>query len=113
MSRPRQQPATIPQGQTQDQVISMNNLERPSNNVNVSDPHYKIIAVKSAPVGDLPNEKIKTCYICKDNGWPHEAIAFERVLGRVLSDGRNETKGWIIRDYFTDQIHHHRTNRQR
>jgi hypothetical protein len=90
----------------------MDNIEEPSNNVNVLDPHHKIIAVKNAAAGDLPNEKIKICYICKNNGWSHEAITFERVLGRVLSDGHNETKGWIVRDYFTGQIHRHRSNKQ-
>jgi len=91
----------------------MDNLEKPSNNVNVLDSHHRIIAVKNAAVGDLPNEKIKFCYICKNNGWPHEAITFERVLGKELSDGHNETTGWIVRDYFSGQVHSHRSgNRQ-
>ena len=93
----------------------MNNIECPINNVNVSASSHKYenLLDKKLAGGDLSNDKIKICYICKDNGWPHEAIAFERVLGRVLSDGRNETKGWIVRDYFTGQIHHHRSNRQK
>ncbi|MGA7899607.1 MAG: hypothetical protein WA395_05645 [Nitrososphaeraceae archaeon] len=93
----------------------MDNIQSSPNNLNVLDRCHsklKVIAVKSAAAGDLANEKVKICRICKDNGWPHEAITFERVLGRVLSDGHNETKGWIVRDYFTGQIHLHRCNKQ-
>lgn len=38
---PRQQPATIPQGQTKDQVIPMDNIEDQPNNVNVLN-HHKV-----------------------------------------------------------------------
>jgi hypothetical protein len=91
----------------------MKSIDNPFNKI--LDSSRKISTVfspKNAAAGDTPNEKIKRCYVCKNSGWPHEAIAFERVLGRVLSDGNNETKGWIIRDYFTGQIHRHRSNKQ-
>lgn len=94
----------------------MNNIESPSNNTNILDPHRKksrVIVLKSESVGDITNERIKTCCICKDNGWSHDAITFERVLGKVLSGGRNEPKGWIIRDYSTGQVHSHRSNKQK
>lgn len=93
----------------------MNNIDCRINNVNALASHTKydrVFLTKNAAGGDVSNDKIKICYICKDNGWPHEAIAFERVLGRVLSDGHNETRGWIVRDYFTGQIHRHRSNKQ-
>jgi hypothetical protein len=93
----------------------MDSIEDRTNNVSVLDSQHKtkVIGVKSAAAGDVSNDRIKTCYICKNNGWPHEAIAFERVLGRVLSDGYNETRGWIVRDYFTGQVHCHRSCRQK
>ena len=53
----------------------MDNIARPSNNVKVLDPHYKIVAIKNAGADDVSNDKINTCYICKDNGWPHDSIA--------------------------------------
>lgn len=93
----------------------MNNIEILTNNVSVSDPprrKFEDFMVKNAAAGDISNDKIKRCYICRNNGWPHEPITFEKILGRVLSDGSNETRGWIVRDYFTGQIHHHRSNKQ-
>jgi hypothetical protein len=64
-----------------------------------------------AAAGDVNNEKLKTCFICKNNGWPREAISFERINGRCRSDGTNEVKGWIIREYFTGREHAHREPR--
>jgi hypothetical protein len=70
-----------------------------------------IIKKRLAAAGDVNNEHIKRCYICKDNGWPREAIEFQKVNGRVKSDGTNEVKAWIIRDYFTGHIHEHKEPR--
>lgn len=90
----------------------MDNIIRRTNNPLVSPKYLEGGMLKNAASGNISNDRIKTCYICKDNGWSHEVITFERVLGRILSDGHNETKGWIVRDYFTGQIHRHRSNKQ-
>jgi hypothetical protein len=87
----------------------MNNISRRTNNT--SCPKFESFVLNNAATGDISNDRIKTCYICKNNGWPHEAITFEKILGRVLSDGSNEIRGWTIRDYFTGQIHRHRGNK--
>jgi hypothetical protein len=91
----------------------MDNIGRPFNNVNVLDPRLKVIVLKCAAADDLPNEKIKKCYICKNKGWPHESITFGKVNGMLLSTCSNETRGWIVRDYFIGQIHRHRSNKQK
>ena len=61
-----------------------------------------------AAAGDKPNDKIVPCRICKFNGFPHEPISFSKVNGRVLSDGTNEVKKWIVKDYFSGNIHEHK-----
>jgi hypothetical protein len=61
-----------------------------------------------AAAGELNNDQIKKCSICRSNGWLREAITFEPNKGRVKSDGSNEINGWIVRDYFTGQIHQHK-----
>jgi hypothetical protein len=48
----------------------------------------------AAASGDLPNDQVKTCYVCKRNGYPHEAISLEKIIGRTLSNGTNEAIGW-------------------
>jgi hypothetical protein len=80
-----------------------------------SDPSHKvlhqIIEQFGAASRDLNNWQLTNCRICRSNGWPHEAITFSKVNGRVLSNGTNEVKKWIIRDYFTDNIHEHKQQR--
>jgi hypothetical protein len=61
-----------------------------------------------AAAGDVNNDQIKRCRICKDNGWPREGIEFQKVNGRCRSDGTNDIKKWIVKDYFTGQIHQHK-----
>jgi hypothetical protein len=81
------------------------------NSLTEEDGEQPIIRKRLAAAGDVNNEHIKRCYICKDNGWPREAIEFQKVDGRVKSDGTNEVKAWIIRDYFTGRIHEHKERR--
>jgi hypothetical protein len=64
--------------------------------------------LRSAAAGDLNNDRIKCCDVCKTNGWPREPIMFEKIPGRVLGDGTNETKSWQVRDYFTGFEHIHK-----
>ena len=70
-----------------------------------------IIKSRVAAAGDRNNDKIITCNICRNNGFPREAIDFQKVSGRVLSDGTNEVKGWVIRDYFSGNKHVHKQRR--
>lgn len=70
----------------------------------------------ACPAGDLNNDQLKFCYVCKDRGFPHEVIDFKKqVTGRHVrsDDGSLEVnKQWILTDYFTGRIHQHRiTNR--
>ena len=90
----------------------MNNIIRRTNNPLASPSKYlEGCVLKNAASSNIFNDRIKTCDVCKNNGYPHEAIMFEKVLGRVLSHGSYETKSWIIRDYFTGQIHCHRSSK--
>ena len=59
--------------------------------------------------GTLDNDKLPLCRICKQNGFPHEPLRFEKVYGRIRSDGTNEAKQWILRDYFNGNRHVHRS----
>ena len=57
----------------------------------------------------LENNRIRSCKVCATNGFPHEAIIFQKVEGRVLSDGTNETKKWLVLDYFQPcRLHKHK-----
>jgi hypothetical protein len=64
--------------------------------------------IRSAAAGDLNNDKITCCKICRSNGWPHEPIQFEKVPGRVLSDGTNEVARWHVKNYYDGRPHSHR-----
>lgn len=64
--------------------------------------------LRTAAAGDLNNDRIKCCNVCNTNGWRHEPIMFEKILGRALGDGMNETKSWQVRDYFTGRVHTHK-----
>ncbi len=66
------------------------------------------LARQGGGAGDPSNDRITTCNICRNNGFPHEAIEFEKVNGRVLSDGTHEVASWKLRDYFTGRKHEHR-----
>lgn len=62
--------------------------------------------------GSIDNNKIKICKICATNGFPHEAIIFQKVKGRILSDGTNEIRKWRIVDYFQPwRLHKHEQRR--
>jgi hypothetical protein len=65
----------------------------------------------AATIGNLPNEQIKTCRICKVEGFPHEPIIIEKVPGRVLADGRNEIERYELKDYATELPHKHKYSR--
>jgi hypothetical protein len=65
-----------------------------------SDKDCYLLAADAA-AGDKNNDQITNCKICYSKGWPHEPITFEKVNGRVLSNGSNEVKKCIVRDYFT------------
>lgn len=72
----------------------------------------KRIKPRVAKVGDLPNDKIKTCDICSSRGFPHEPITFSPVYGsRVLSNGQREVLGHGLIDYYTDKPHQHKQQR--
>lgn len=79
-------------------------MAQDNNNKNVR-PRLKFLG---AAIGDLSNEKIKTCDICRKNDFPHEPITFERITGRMLSNCSNETIGWKLKNYVTDRPHEHR-----
>jgi hypothetical protein len=61
-----------------------------------------------AAAGDLPNEKVKTCGVCANNGFVHEPIFFEPIKGRVLSDCTNEVKGYRVLNYSNNSQHEHK-----
>ena len=63
--------------------------------------------LRAAAAGDLQNDQVICYKICMSNGFPHEPITFQKVNGRVLSDGSNEVKVWTVLDYFTNSIHEH------
>jgi hypothetical protein len=98
--KPRYQPVTIITKPEPDQVITMDNIESPTNNVNVSDPYHKkydkVIVLKNAAAGDVSNDRIKTCYICKNNGWPHEAL---RNAGSYY---RNSIPRWYDQKHYIE-----------
>ena len=52
-----------------------------------SSDHGQKVIEHGGAAGDVNNDQIKRCYICLDNGFPHEAITFHKVNGRVLSSG--------------------------
>ena len=54
--------------------------------------------------GSLPNHKIQHCRICKQNGFPHEAIRRQ-----VSYDGRDT----YIVDYHTGKRHTCKSNKDR
>jgi hypothetical protein len=68
--------------------------------------------VANAAAGDLPNGRVKFCYTCKNRGYPHEAIEFENIPGRLRADGTNEVAGWQLRNYFDGLLHEHRPRRE-
>jgi hypothetical protein len=64
--------------------------------------------LRTAAAGDLNNDKIKCCNICRTNGWPHEPVTFTKVPGRTLSDGTNEVKKWTVTNYYDGRQHSHK-----
>ena len=77
-------------------------------NKNTMTSHY---IFRIAAAGDRNNDKITTCNICRQNGFPREAIEFQKVNGRIRSDGTNEVKQWIVRNYFDGNTHEHKERR--
>jgi hypothetical protein len=71
-------------------------------------PLDQSVELYAAAAGDLPNHQVKTCYVCKRNGYPHEAISLEKIIGRTLSNGTNEVVGWKLNDYFSGRLHQHK-----
>jgi hypothetical protein len=61
-----------------------------------------------AAAGDLSNDKVPYCCICKKQGYPHEPVKIQKIVGKVLSDGANEVLGYKLVDYITDRPHQHR-----
>jgi hypothetical protein len=60
----------------------------------------------SGGAGSISNDKIQTCRICKENGFPHESIVFKPSKGRILSDGTTQVTQWSVYDYFKSWQHH-------
>jgi hypothetical protein len=64
--------------------------------------------VAEAAVGDKNNDQINTCKICAENGFPREPTVIEKVPGRMLADGTNQTKSYHVLDYVTSQEQEHK-----
>jgi hypothetical protein len=64
--------------------------------------------VAEAGVGDKNNDDVTRCEICVSKGFPNEPILFEKVPGRILTDGTNETKSYRVLDYVTNEEHEHK-----
>jgi hypothetical protein len=58
--------------------------------------------------GDLPNDKVKHCYVCADRGFPHEAIEIHKINGRLRNDGTYDVQGHEVRDHYTGRPHQHK-----
>jgi hypothetical protein len=66
-----------------------------------------------AAVGDKNNENLTTCWTCKKNGFPHEAIDFRKISsGRTRNDGTFEYQKYELLNYFTGRKHEHRQQQQ-
>ena len=61
-----------------------------------------------AAAGDLPNDKVKHCYVCADRGFPHEAIEIHKINGRLRNDGTYDVQGHEVRDHYTGRPHQHK-----
>jgi hypothetical protein len=61
-----------------------------------------------AATGDLSNDKIQTCRVCKNQGFPNEPITFQKISGTVLADGTTETVGYRVLDYHSNIEHTHK-----
>jgi hypothetical protein len=80
-----------------------------TNSVNQGEGREIILRVAAA--GDKSNDKVRFCYVCRDRGYPHEAVDFQKIPGRMLGDGKRETVGWIVKDYITGNMHVHKQRR--
>jgi hypothetical protein len=80
-----------------------------TNGVNQGEGSELILRVAAA--GDKSNDKVRFCYVCRDSGYPHEAIDFQKIPGRMLGNGTHETAGWILKDYTTGNRHVHKQRR--
>lgn len=94
-------------------VITMTDVENNKNTQSLkscsqADEDFKGLFAADAAAGDKNNDQIKTCLICAENGFPHEPILFEKVPGRILADGTNETKSYRVLDYVTNEKHEHK-----
>jgi hypothetical protein len=76
------------------------------------DFNFKGLFAADAAAGDLPNEKVKHCYVCADRGYPHEPIEIHKINGRLRHDGTHDTQGHEIRDYYTGMLHQHKQRKQ-
>jgi hypothetical protein len=68
--------------------------------------------LRGAAAGDLPNERVKVCYTCRNRGHPHEAIILEKIDGRLLTNGTYEAVGWRLRNYFDSRLHQHKPRKE-
>lgn len=53
--------------------------------------------------GSLPNYLVSTCQICRDNGYPHEAVVVQTLLGNTIklvnySDGSEHVHKQVLDD---------------
>src|SRR5436189_4848334 len=87
-------------------MTNIRNDDKPNNFSSVETADGFVL--HGAAAGDLNNYKIKTCKVCADNGFPNEPIIFEKLNGRVLSDGTNEIAGYRHVGYFTNREHRHK-----
>jgi hypothetical protein len=72
-----------------------------------SDKDCYLLAAETA-AGDLPNDKVKNCHVCKDHGLPHESIEIHKVNGRLRSDGTYDVRRYDLIDYYTGRQHQYK-----
>jgi hypothetical protein len=77
-----------------------------------SNEDFKYNVAADAAAGDLSNDQVKYCYVCKDIGYPHEAIEIQKVNGRLRNDGTFEATSWTLKDYYTGEPHQHKSRKQ-
>jgi hypothetical protein len=66
------------------------------------------LGVAEAAAGDKNNDDVTRCRVCTSRGFPSEPILFEKIPGRVLSDGTNEVKRYHVINYTDNSPHKHK-----
>lgn len=61
-----------------------------------------------ASIGQKNNDDVARCKICSEKGFPNESILFEKIPGRILSNGTNEVKNYRVLNYTDNSKHEHK-----